>query len=148
MNFDPKKMAGLLTDLLVEDQPETNDKLQDTVGGQFDQATSTFTQFKPETLKGTKANPMSPVEGDEIFFTYMIPGAIFQSHDGSLWNILDYEWDGRVEIENVWYPRTHAQVSLDDIRRSIHAWVVPVQQTVPPPPEGVAYGAQTVKVVK
>lgn len=148
MKFDPTKMAGLLTDLLVEDKPETNDKLQDTAGSYQDQATSTFTQFKPDSLNGTKANPMSPVEGDEIFFTYMIPGAIFQANDGSLWNILDYEWDGRVEIENVWYPREHAQVSLDDIRRSIHAWVVPVQQTVPPPPEGVTYGAQTVKVVK
>lgn len=145
---DTHKIASLLGTLLLEDKPEIDKKLQETVGDNKDEAISTFSQFAPNPGNSQKANPLSPVEGDDIFFTYMIPGAIFQAHDGSLWNILDYEWDGRVEIENVWYPREHAQVSLDDIRRSIHAWVTPVQQTVPPPPEGVTYGAQSVKIVK
>ena len=148
MALDTKKMASLLGTLLLEEKPEINNKLQDVAGDNTDIPISTFTQYEPNPGGAQKANPLSPVEGDEIFVTYLIPGAIFQAHDGSLWNILDYEWDGRVEIENVWYPREHAQVSLDDIRRSIHAWVVPIQQTVPPPPEGASYGIQSVRIVK
>jgi hypothetical protein len=39
-------------------------------------------------------NPLSPLEGDEIFFAYMISGASFQARDGSQWDILGYPWQG------------------------------------------------------
>src|SRR5208337_2185276 len=93
-------------------------------------------------------NPLSPVEGDEMFFMYMIPGATFQAHDGSQWTILEYTWDGAVHIENRWYPRLNAIVSIDHVRQSISQWVDPIQITVPAPPPGVDYSSLSVKVVK
>jgi hypothetical protein len=82
------------------------------------------------------------LEGDEIFFAYMIPGA----RDGSQWDILDYLWQGYIHIENRWYPRLQGRVSIGDIRRSMEQWIEPIQQYVPPPPPGVDYGALLVKI--
>jgi hypothetical protein len=139
------KTAAILT---TDDHPSTNMELQVIVGDPDDVAISTFAQFRPNPHDEQIPNPLSPIQGDEIFFMYMDPGAVFQSHDGQQWIIEEYDWDGRVELTNRWYPRMNAQVSVNDVRRSIAAWIEPIQQTVPPPPPGVDYGAQLVKVVK
>jgi len=138
------KSARILTE---EDEPNGNPELQKIVGDPDDFRTSTFAQFAPNPSNLQLPNPLSPVQGDEMFFAYMIPGAIFQAHDGSQWWVLSYDYKGQVEIENRWYPRIHAQVSVYDVRRSIDQWVEPVQVTVPPPPPGVSYDAQPVMVV-
>jgi hypothetical protein len=151
MSFDPTDLAATLSKtarvLDESDLPNSNPELQSMVGDPDDARISTFAQMKPNPGNMQLPNPLSPVEGDEIFFAYMLPGAKFQAHDGSQWNILDYPWQGKVQIENVWYPRINAQVSLNDIRRSIEQWVEPVQQFVPAPPPGVDYGALPVKIV-
>jgi hypothetical protein len=41
----------------------------------------------------------------------------------------------------------NAIVSVYDVRRSIAAWIEPVQQTVPPMPLGVNYDAQPVAMM-
>jgi hypothetical protein len=134
--------------VLCEDEEVNSDStLQSMVGDPADARTSTFVQIKPNPGTMQLSNPMSPVEGDEIFFAYMIPGAIFQAHDGSEWWILTYTAPDEIQIENRWYPRLNAIVSINDIRRSIHQWIEPVTQTVPPPPPGVDYGALPVKIV-
>jgi len=148
-------MAYSLIDNLVktarildeDEQPNTDSTLQEMVGDPDDARASTFVQFKPNPGTMQLPNPLSPVEGDEIFFAYMIPGAIFQAHDGTEWWIDSYTSPDEVEITNRWYPRVHSFVSLNDVRRSIHQWVEPITQTVPPPPPGVDYGAQPVKIV-
>jgi hypothetical protein len=96
------------------------------------EATQPFAQKAP-AIDNTIPNPLSPIMGDEAFFTYMIPGAVFEAHDGSQWLITSYDWDARVEIQNRWYPRQVANVGTQDIRRSIAMWVEPVNVRVPPP---------------
>lgn len=149
--MDAKKLASELAKqariLCEEDIPNSNPELQRMVGDPDDVRVSTFAQTKPNPGSLQLPNPLSPIEGDEVFFAYMIPGAVFQSHDGSQWNILDYPWQGMVHIENRWYPRINAQVSVYDVRRSIDQWVEPIQQTVPPPPPGVDYGTLKVRIV-
>ena len=129
------------------DCPNSDQELQAMVGDPSDVRTSTFAQFKPNPGTLQLPNPLSPVEGDEIFFAYMIPGAVMQAHDGTQWNIMSYGAPDEIEIENRWYPRQHGIVSIGDIRRSIDQWVEPIQQTVPPPPPGVDYSALPVKVM-
>jgi hypothetical protein len=141
----PKKHTASV--LKKDDHPPINVDIQVMVGDPSDIATSTFSQFKPSPGEDQLASPLSPIQGDEIFFTYMIPGAVFQSHDGQQWEIEQYTYQGQVEISNRWYPRLHAQVSIYDIRRSIHSWVEPIQQLVPPIPAGVNYDAQPVRIV-
>lgn len=140
------KTAGILCD--AGDEPLTNPELQSMVGDPNDARTSTFAQFKPNPGTLQIPNPLSPIEGDEIFFAYFAPGAAFQSHDGQQWTILDYPWQGVVSIENRWNPRVAPQVSVYDIRRSIDQWIEPIQQTVPPPPPGVDYGTLKVRMVE
>jgi hypothetical protein len=113
------KTAGILGE---EGRPNSDQSLQSIVGDPDDVRTS-------------------------IFFAYMMPWATFEAHDGSQWNILDYSSPDQINIENRWYPRINAIVSIGDIRRSIHMWLEPVQQTVPPPPPGVDYSALPVKVM-
>jgi hypothetical protein len=133
--------------ILCEDEQVNSDTtLQAMVGDPADTRVSTFVQFQPNPGSMQLPNPLSPVEGDEIFFTYMIPGAAFQSHDGQEWTILFYGSNDDIEIENRWYPRNSPHVSLWDIRRSIHQWIEPVTQVVPPPPPGVDYSAQLVRM--
>ena len=150
MASDHKEMAESMSKtarvLDESDLPNGNPELQAMVGDPDDYRTSTFAQTKPNPGHMQLPNPLSPVEGDEMFWAYMIAGAKFQARDGSQWNILDYPWQGMVEIENVWYPRIHAWVSVNDVRRSIEQWVEPVQQFIPPPPPGVDYGAMLVKI--
>jgi hypothetical protein len=133
--------------LCEEDHPNADQDLQVIVGDPTDVRTSTFAQFEvnPGTLQ--LPNPLSPIQGDEIFFAYMIPGAVFQAHDGSEWNILFYGSPDEIQIENRWYPRIQSIVAIGDIRRSIHQWIEPVTQTVPPPPPGVDYSALPVKIM-
>ena len=138
------KTAGVLCE---GDHPASDPELQAMVGDPDDVRTSTFAQFKPNPGNLQLPNPLSPLEGDETFFAYMLPGAVFQAHDGSEWNILFYEGADSVQIENRWYPRISWFVSIGDIRRSIHQWIEPVTQTVPPPPPGVDYSALPVKVM-
>jgi hypothetical protein len=134
--------------VLCEDELVNSDSaLQALVGDPNDSRTSTFVQFKPNPGTMQLPNPLSPVEGDEIFFMNMLPGSRFQAHDGSDWIIQNYTGPDEVEIYNVWYPRLQAIVSLNDVRRSIHQWTSPITQTVPPPPPGVDYGALPVKIV-
>jgi len=128
--------------------PSENMKLQRTIGDPLDQPISTFSQFYPNVGSMQMPNPLSPIEGDSGFFTYMIPGAVFQSHDGQQWVVDNYNAGAYgVELYNRWYPRLRAFVNLDDVRRSIHSWVEPVQIVVPPPPPGVSYVGQPVRVV-
>lgn len=133
--------------LCEDEQPNSDTSLQAAVGDPADARTSTFVQFTPNPGTMQLPNPLSPIQGDEVFFAYMIPGAIFQSHDGQEWWIDSYTSPDEVEITNRWYPRLHAFVSLNDVRRSIHQWVEPITQTVPPPPPGVDYGALPVKIM-
>jgi hypothetical protein len=147
MAFDAETLAKTARILDESDMPNVNPDLQATVGDPDDFRSSAFAQFKPNPGNMQLPNPLSPIEGDQIFFAYMIPGAKFQARDGSQWNILDYPWQGMVHIENVWYPRLNAQVNLNDVRRSIEQWVEPIQAFIPPPPVGVDYGALPVKIV-
>jgi hypothetical protein len=101
-------------------------------------ATSQFGQTAPGA-QTQMANPLSPILGDSDFFTYMLPGSVFEAHDGSQWTITAYEWDSRVEIQNRWYPRQVANVTTNDVRRSIAMWVEPVNVKVPAPLSGVKY---------
>lgn len=146
-DIDPKfftqraKTGSLLS---KEDHPVPSTTLQQLVGDPNDQATSSFAQYKTSPGDLAMANPLSPIQGDEVFFTFMQPGSIFQSKDGHTWQIREYDWDGRVEIQDVWYPQTIAQVTVNDVRRSIHSWVEPITQVVPDPPAGVDYGSQPV----
>ena len=134
--------------ILCEDEEVNSDStLQAIVGDPSDSRSSTFVQFKPNPGTMQLPNPLSPIEGDEIFFAYMIPGSRFQSHDGSEWMIQNYVNPDEIEIYNVWYPSVQPIVSLNDVRRSIHQWTSPITQTVPPPPPGVDYGALPVKIV-
>jgi len=152
MAIDPKDLASSLAKsasvLCSDDHPNINPELQATVGDPDDHRTSWAIQTKPNPGVLQLPNPLSPVEGDEMFFMYMIPGATFQAHDGSQWTILEYTWDGAVHIENRWYPRLNAIVSIDHVRQSISQWVDPIQITVPAPPPGVDYSSLSVKVVK
>jgi hypothetical protein len=133
--------------LCEDEQPNSDSVLQAIVGDPADTRMSTFVQFKPNPGTMQLPNPLSPIEGDEIFFAYMIPGAIFQAHDGTEWWIESYASSDQIEITNRWYPRLGGIVSINDIRRSIHQWIEPVTQTVPPPPPGIDYGALPVKIV-
>lgn len=146
-SLDVDVLAKTARVLCEEDQPNSDSALQALVGDPDDARSSTFVQFKPNPGTMQLPNPLSPVEGDEIFFAYMIPGAIFQAHDGTEWWIESYASSDEIEITNRWYPRINAVVSINDIRRSIHQWIEPVTQTVPPPPPGVDYGALPVKIV-
>ena len=139
------KTARILCDEHVNSNPE----LQAMVGDPSDQPVSWAAQFKPNPGDMLLPNPLSPMEGDEAFFAYAWPGARFQSHDGQQWEISDYQTDSsRFDIYNVWYPRVRFQVSLWDLRRSIDQWIEPVQITVPPPPPGVDYSAEPVRVIE
>jgi broad specificity phosphatase PhoE len=144
LTADLAKTARVLCE---EDHPNPDQELQAIVGDPDDVRTSTFAQFKPNPGTLQLPNPLSPIEGDEIFFAYMLPGAVFQAHDGSEWNILYYDGGGKIQIENRWYPRISWFVSIGDIRRSIHQWIEPITQTVPPPPPGVDYSALPVKIM-
>jgi hypothetical protein len=127
MPFDPKKLASNLADM---------------AGVSLDSATNTPVSWSSQTDPNSSlllANPLSPVQGDETFYTFLIPGSVFQAHDGSQWLVLEYEWDARVYIENRWYPAISANVSVEDVRRSIDAWVDPVYVKVPPPIPGIKY---------
>ena len=147
MAFDASELAKTARVLDESDIPNSDPELQAMVGDPDDYRSSPFAQFKPNPGNMQLPNPLSPVEGDEMFFAYMMPGAKFQSRDGSQWNVLDYPWQGMVHIENVWYPHINAQVNLNDIRRSIEQWVEPVQVFIAPPPIGVDYGAMPVKIM-
>jgi hypothetical protein len=129
MKLNPKKIASDLADLAgVSVESPTNE------------ATSWSSQTSPQVSSQT-FDPKSPLGGDNIFYSFLIPGAVFQDKNGDQWEILSYEWNGRVEIENRWYPsQSNANVPVADIRRSIHSWVEPVQIKVPPPVPGVIYG--------
>ena len=122
-SLNPLKLAELLSESV---------SISSTERGNTAEATSAFAQKAPG-IDATQPNPLSPIMGDEVFFTYMLPGAVFEAHDGSQWVITSYDWDARVEIQNRWYPRQVANVGTADVRRSIAMWVDPVNIKVPPP---------------
>lgn len=89
-----------------------------------------------QTLGPTKKNPnaeaaMSPIGGDSLFYTYLVPGAVFQSKDGEYWDVENVADTGYIRIRNKYYPRQEATRHSSEIRKSIHAWVEPIQQIVP-----------------
>jgi hypothetical protein len=127
MPFDPKKLASNVADLAGV-----------SISAPSSEATSSFAQTAPG-VQEQMANPLSPIMGDQDFYTYMIPGAVFEANDGSQWLITAYEWDGRVELENRWYPRMIGNVSVNDVRRSIAMWIEPVNVKVPPPLPNINY---------
>lgn len=93
-----------------------------------------------ELTLGPTANPTelatdSPIGGDHSFYTYFVPGAIFQARDGSTWLIEAMEANGLARIRNTWYPREEATLAPAAIRASIESWISPVQQRVTPLPE-------------
>jgi hypothetical protein len=136
------------TMLIRDDHPSPNSKLQQIMGDPLDQPYTAFVQFHSNPGTMQIPNPLSPIEGDEAFFAYLIPGAVFQSHDGQQWVIDNYNAGAYgVELYNRWYPRQRAFVNIDDVRRSIHSYVEPVQATIPPPPPGVSYIGQPVRIV-
>jgi len=73
----------------------------------------------------------NPALGDHAFYTYCVPGAVFQAKDGTYWDLEDVQGMGYVRIRNKFYPREEITCHVSDVRRTIHAWVEPVQQIVP-----------------
>ena len=144
VNIGESKKANAFTHA---EQPTDNANLQKIIGDPNTFPLSWQTQFKPANGDGLTLNPLSPLEGDEIFFSGMFDGARFQANDGSWWDIANYQFEGGITIINVWYPRIVAIVSLQDIRRSIHSWIEPFLQRVPPVADGVDYGVLRVKNV-
>jgi hypothetical protein len=145
------EVANIKTARMLEvEHTGTTPALQRMVGDPDDQVVTPFSQFKPNPGTMQLPNPLSPIQGDNTFFSYLIAGARFQAHDGSWWEIIDYNFQNySIELENVWYPKIHAVVSVWDVRRSIHSWIEPVQIIVPPPPPGNQdYDVQRVKIVK
>jgi len=137
------KQASALTPL--SDMPVADVVLQEIVGEPNDRK-STFAQTSPAIGNTQIANPFTPFQGDDVFFTYLIPGVRFQSHDGQWFEIDSYDAENEIEIHNVWYPRQRGVVSVQTLRKAIFAWIHPVQVTLPPIPVGVDYGTLDVKV--
>ena len=73
----------------------------------------------------------SPSMGDHVFYTYFVPGAVFEAKDGTQWDIENIADTGYVRIRNRWYPREEVTMHTSDLRKVIHAWIEPVQQVVP-----------------
>jgi hypothetical protein len=134
--------------LVSDDLPAINIGLQNEVGDPYDTYISTFSQFGPNPGNSLIPNDLSPTGGDDMFYMYLIPGAKFQAKDGSQWLIVDYMSEGTVELENVWYPRLRPIISIQQLRKTISAWIEPVQVTIPEAPTGVDYGVLQVRVVK
>lgn len=91
----------------------------------------------PETLGPAadkdSADALSPTDGDHQFFTYLIPGAVWQALDGSIWVVEEITPNGLYNCKNQWYPREWKMMTRDEIRNTIEAWIDPVLQHVPPP---------------
>jgi hypothetical protein len=121
------------------DMPVTDEKLRLLVGEMGEQK-STFAQINPGIGNNLEADPNSPLQGDDIFFTYLMPGSQFCDRNGSYWEIDTYDWEGMLELHDIFLPRRRGVVSITDVRRSIAMWTVPVLQVVPPVPVGVDYG--------
>lgn len=132
---------------LAETEVPTNDTLQEIAGDPHLTYMSTFAQLAPFT-GANGVNPLSPTQGDEIFWAYFIPGAVFLDQNGQYWELQEITDSGRVILTNWWHPRIEMQVSVQDVRRSIQSWVEPIQQAVPPPPPGTNYDAQAVRIVE
>ncbi len=128
------------------DQPLTSEKLQLIVGDPGQQR-STFYQVTPGEGGQLLANPLTPLQGDEIFYMGLQPGSRFSAHDGSWWEITEYDWGDQVTVVNVWYPRVFGVCSVADIRKAIYAWIEPFQQVVPAVPIGVDYGVLETRAV-
>lgn len=88
------------------------------------------------TLGPTKpigtSQDQSPVGGDHAFYTYFVPGAVFEAKDGTIWDVENIADTGFARIRNKWYPREERTLPQHKIREVIHAWIEPVQQLVPP----------------
>lgn len=76
---------------------------------------------------------LNPTGGDHLFYTYLIPGSVWQALDGSQWKLDEITPNGLYYCSNWWYPRERKMLSRDELRRSIESWVDPVLQHVPPP---------------
>lgn len=140
------KKANAYTD--PTDVPVASVDLQSIIGDPDTDPLSFSVQTHPSTGETLLNNPLSPVEGDEAFFSGLMDGSRFQANDGSWWDIVEYNWEGAVMIQDAWHPRTRVVVSIQDVRRAIHSWISPFQQRVPPPPPGVTYSVVETRQVK
>lgn len=84
----------------------------------------------PTTKPGAAKN-QNPAQGDHAFYTYFAPGAVFEAKDGTEWDIENIADTGFVRIRNRWHPREEVTLHTADLRKTIHAWIEPVQQIVP-----------------
>ena len=108
-----RKSGKTASILVTDDHPSTNMELQFIVGDPDDTAISTFAQFRPNPYSEQIPNPLSPIQGDEIFFMYLGAGSVFQDKSGAQWVIDDYSYNGAIELTNRWYPRMNAIVSVN-----------------------------------
>ncbi len=132
------KQANAFT---VQDEvPVVNLALQAVVGDADTEPLSWMAQTKPSSGGSLPYDANSPLGGDEVFFAYLFDGARFADKNGDWWDIVNYDFEGAVTIQKVWYPAIQGIVSIQDIRRSIHAWIAPVYQRIPDAPQGVDYG--------
>lgn len=151
--FDPKTLARSLSITAgvaankranaftrQDEQPVDNVKLQEIIGNPNTYPLSWMAQNHPASGDLSIANPLSPVGGDEAFFAGLLDGARMLANDGSWWDIEEYHGEGGIHIRNVWYPRIQSVVSIQELRRSIHSWIEPFLQRVPPMPVGADYG--------
>ena len=72
--MDSKHLASLIADN-VEICEEADPAMD---------ASSQFAQTAPG-VQNQMPNPLSPIMEDADFFTYLMPGAVFEAHDGSQW---------------------------------------------------------------
>ena len=83
------------------------------------------------TTDPNSAKNQSPVMGDHAFYTYCVPGAVYEAKDGTQWDIENVADTGYVRIRNRWHPREEVTLHMTEVRKTIYAWIEPVQQIVP-----------------
>jgi hypothetical protein len=140
------KTANAMT--LMDEVPVESVNLQEIIGDPDTNPLSWSAQTTPSTGETLQNDPRSPLNGDEAFFSGLFDGARFCDRRGEWWDIISYEFEGGVHIRNALYSRIQAIVSIQDIRRSIHSWIQPFQQRVPPLAAGVDYGVLDTRVVE
>jgi len=88
--------------------------------------------WKETPQEGVTYTDINPTQGDSLFFTYCIPGAIFLAKDGSYWILEHITENGLCRVRNQWYPRQERTMSMDILRNVIYAWTDPSWIVVPP----------------
>jgi len=125
-----------------------NATLQEIIGDANTLPLSWSSQFGPSDGGGMKKDMNSPVQGDEIFWSGLMDGARFSDKNGAWWDIVSAPFEGAIVIQNVWYPRIKLFTDLQSLRTSIHSWLEPFLQRVPPPAPDLDYATILTRVVK